>query len=1602
MKSGRITEDAAPAGRQLLPPGSSFRGRQGCSSRFARLCRLCGLALVVLGVGLPAAAQRAAQPGGIEVPADEVPLDEGEDFRGLHLPSDRTASRGLAMAAEEIQEGQYSQAIRFLDRLLSEQEDSFMDVRLGATHYTGLKAEARRLLGSLPGAAREIYLSTYGTTAHKRLEAAVAAGDLAEIERVARQFFHTDAGYEASFLLALYDRDMGRPLSAAIRLVELIATQQAVASLGPELYLHAALAWRDAGEPAEAQTVLQELKQESPGAMLTIAGRPQGLFADEQDPLAWLEDVAGKGAPSLNEAQEHWTTYRGNAARNGSAAGGVPHMRVRWRARVTNLPKLEDLLGSLRRTYQRKGIVALPAMQPIAVGDVVVMRTADRIVGVDFETGSLIWDVRPEPDKDFEDLQAATEQADSTESAPQLAQAFEQRVWDDGVYGTLSSDAERVYGVRGLSLTTIDQEALLRFGAGFRFGAGRMTERDEETPTNILTAVSLSAEGKRVWEINGSDVGGKLAGAFFLGPPLCVDGRLYVLAEVKGSIYLVALRNVETPPRWELEWMQQLANLEVGINLDPLRRLSGAMPSLASGVLVCPTSAGVVVGVDVTRRSLLWAYRYGLREEDLPQVMTFRGVEGTEAPGMRTNERWVDATAVLADGKVLLTPRESDELHCLDLTTGKLLWKRRRGNGLFLAGVHDGVVAIVGTDRVEAIRLADGLRAWEADHVMLPDGAGPSGRGFLSGEKYFLPLNSGEIVAFDMTSGQFVARAAARDGHVLGNLIAHRGAIIAQNELFLEKYDQKEVFRKATEAILKENSTHPVALRNLGELALSDGSIADAVRYLKDSLQSDPDDGQTKEMLAQALIDGLEEDFSLYREELPLARELVSRSEDAARLARVTAVGLQSAGDVLAAFEGYLHLAELDADDPQLQSMSADWEARTSRWINAQLVELWQAAQPQDRERMEQLLRASEPLEQSQAGFTYVAGLLPFRESAMRAAEGLVEAEPGLEAEFKVAAISAWDDSPGPAWTTAMRSQLLHALGRHEDAGVFDAALENGLAEATVRGGVTGRTFVENWREQGVAAKPRRWPSGRVVVQRHNLPAGEEHDKFQSLRIDGPVDPSLEGYRFFLDQTNQIQQALVVVDPYGRSERSIPLATSDGQAIGYQMRDRCHGVLAGHLLVVSSGEKIAAIDLLQQSSVSSDLVLWEADTIEPFEGLAAQLANPYIARRNRAHRKFGAANKEYAIDDAGRPLGWIGPVGPAGVVFHAQGELRCVDPLTGEVNWRRRDVPQGCALFGDDDYVFALPYQAREAIVFRTLDGKRLGTREVPPLDEHYEVLGRKILRWATEEGEAGTKRRLLELVDAWTGEADWSRSLSLEAFVCTVEGEWVGVMDPSGKFDLVDIASGEDVFSHELEPDRELERIYVLRSRERVVLITNRPSRPSVAGAGIHPIHPADYPIVTGRVYLFDRESGRPLLPVPAEVDRQGLALMQPVESPLLGFVSLTNTRSGQGRTNITLLVLDKTTGSALERTDIEDATTARFRIYPDAERPNVMLVDMAKYRLELEFTDEAAAPEPPADSGVESTRQKPRGRGVLGLFSSRAQPAERQEKLAAIAVRP
>src|SRR5207253_215685 len=82
---------------------------------------------------------------------------------------------------------------------------------------------------------------------------------------------------------------------------------------------------------------------------------------------------------------------------------------------------------------------------------------------------------------------------------------------------------------------------------------------------------------------------------------------------------------------------------------------------------------------------------------------------------------WADSCVTIADGKALIAPMESDELHCLSLVDGKFLWKMPRDENVYVACVHKvpevkpngqktkvSCAILVGRKTMQAVRLSDG------------------------------------------------------------------------------------------------------------------------------------------------------------------------------------------------------------------------------------------------------------------------------------------------------------------------------------------------------------------------------------------------------------------------------------------------------------------------------------------------------------------------------------------------------------------------------------------------------------------------------------------------------------------------------------------------------------------------------------------------------------------------------------------------------------------------------------------------------------------------------------------------------------------------------
>jgi outer membrane protein assembly factor BamB len=522
-------------------------------------------------------------------------------------------------------------------------------------------------------------------------------------------------------------------------------------------------------------------------------------------------------------------------------------------------------LAQERESIRGRKETPLPALHATIVGDTILTRSGSGIAAVSLKTGREIWRYPSERDADG--------------SLP-----AEQMLWRDVALGRIVADGQTAFVIeysypvpgdpnqyqasyRGGMMMKGMMFGGVFPGGGFAMPAMAAIEESSDGTSsapstvggNLLSAIDVAAQGKLLWRVGGPwMVNPQLAGAFFLGNPTPVNDRLYVMAEIQNAINLVVLEK----HTGRLVWIQKLGEIEHGIYSDPYRRMAGASPVVVSGMVLCPTSCGGIVAVDIARRQLLWAYQHQRKDISMPQQSYAYG--GGRVVQLGQGGRWADNPLWVEGGRVLATPLESDDMHCLDLKSGKVLWTSSRGAGLYVACVHNGVVVTVDGRYVTGKKLTNGERAWSAS-IELPGKSRPSGRGVRSGDFYYLPLTdndggydkAGQIARIDLKAGKLVDVATSQRQFVPGNLALHNGVFISQGAQYLEVFDQAKVLEVELRKRLDSNARDADAWARLADLERSSGKLAEAINHLRKAYELSPND-TIRSAYAAILLDGIE------------------------------------------------------------------------------------------------------------------------------------------------------------------------------------------------------------------------------------------------------------------------------------------------------------------------------------------------------------------------------------------------------------------------------------------------------------------------------------------------------------------------------------------------------------------------------------------------------------------------------------------------------------------------------------------------------------------------------------------------------------------------
>ena len=1513
-------------------------------SSSARMPSLIGLH-VVLAVSAVVFAQKVPQLND-PLPArglrgSGVPdrVDDGSEsdspgaIRERRLVQRLEQARQLLTPREPGEKLDESQALRLLQSLLedvAETDDAVGpdDVLLDPAHEgdrrvasRSLRSEARRLIGGVSPAGRQMYELLVGRAGRLQLDAALANGNWKGVEGISRQFLHTSAGYDATVALGLRELDLGEPQAAARRFEEVREWPQARATREPLLSLRLALAWRLAGREERCREVLVELKQASGGKLIARQGGGElPWFEDESAALAWQDRWAGVALRPLRPTGERtaeWLLPAGNAARNAISAAAVPTEHVAWSHSLLDdddeqpageeSPDVHNSVEEsnrsptvLRGTWGRVRVEvkshleqrrqaeqpAVIAAQPIVVGDAVVVRTLSQLRAFRLSDGQPLWHSAMLDPSLAELLGDARRGRRPARMSPELDGWLQQRLWEDVTHAALSSDGELVFSLQ-------DREGLTR-SSQFAW-RGMFVSRE----FNRLVAVE-AATGRLRWELGGPRGDYELsgAGAFVLGPPLPWRGQLYALTDDGIDLRLVVLDPRDGKPLWT----QTLAAC------DPLRssqsRDVALSPTVVGECIVCPTGAGSIVAVDPVRRELRWQHVY--RE---PQARVPMRRFDLQLASSENGAAWRQSVLVAASDRMLVAPNDLGELLCLDARDGQLVWRQPRDEGLFLAGITaESSALIVTAHEVRAVQLSDGKPAWPSAVPIAP----VAGRGVLSEGVLHLPVMTGEVVSIETRSGRVLARTAVAAKELLGNLIGVDGRLVSQSASHVAAFPQLQEHQQAIAEALRQNNDSPRALEERGRLHLHLGRRDKGLEDLRRAIALRPT-AAAKQLLAGILLDELRLGSATDLEATILELEtLLDDPKQRLLFARLRAASWQRRGDLLPAARELLKLADAWEPSTELEIVTGSTAARLDRWLAAEFLELHSAMPAVDRRVLDHEIAARLSTALSGSGPARLRDFLAlfgWNDAASAARRALIER---LDARKQRHEYESQLLAEGGAFAAVRLAQQWLSLGQVELARPLIDELATRFADEQCLDGKTGREWATRWRAEFSELVQTGWPTQPIKTER--VSNSEPLNAWYHLDWSNPPDAFHENWQLWRDGGGRA--VVVARDSFGREQwrTRLPFENySTPHVVGLSASWHARW------LVLNLGERFLVLDTLppavpktasdgkiegaaktDASASPEPRLMWQNvlfdRRLEPqVSPLPAKIQNPIA----------GTPDRFVMSDSSGRRLGRVAIIGHD-VICHQAGHRLIASTLaTGEPLWIFDGLPIGCELSGDERFVVATSADGRELFVLSTLDGRLLKRTEFGSATR-LATLGRNVLTWSESE---------LRLFDAATNTDLLRERFPLGTLPCVALGDSVAMLEPTGRFTIWSLRDGQRLLEQKLPPQEHVTHFVVLRDRERWLLLTNNEEpipankpRPRVSLLNF------DHWRVHGPAFGFDRASGKQTWT--ASVDWDGLQAAQPADSPVLLLASRLQIVGGQQPPSLPTFrvsVLDKRNGRLL-----------------------------------------------------------------------------------------
>lgn len=1366
------------------------------------------------------------------------------------------------------------------------------------------------LLELLPADQQQKFERQYASLAEKMFnDAQQNDASPEQFAEIASRFSSTPAGAQAMNYLISYHMER-REFGLAEQYVQRLLKYQPPLTRSPQWKTKAAYILKQTGNQELAARLLS-----SPAASDDL-NQPIQIGGTTAKPLNWLEKQPILSATE-NRPQDEWPMLFGSPSHAARARQADPLLIPRWNYPLTSNHTIQRQLDLIHEDLTSAGHATIPALPPLAIDGKIVFRTLKGVQVLDADSGAPLWQSALEnsPEESFIQDQIKGQQLPRArglfDPAPQTrsfspyngtdpgSHALTSLMYRNANWGSQSSDGKLLYILESMRLNLSSSGTARNLN---RFRQRNSNFEEDFWSSNQLVAYDLNT-GQPKWKVGGIKFDEPfdlpLAGTFFFGAPTPAGNELYIIGERDREIRVYAL----DPDTGAERWSQQIGNPEQDIALDMVRRWWIAPVAVDQGILICPTTIGLLTAIGQLDHSILWSTRYTSNGSD-ENGQHFNRINQTSFEPL--NQRWCPSAPIVIDNKVIYTPPDEETLICLDLITGTPVWtKRAKETMLYVAGVADGQILLVGQNGVTAISLKTGKTSWQT--TFDKSAGSPSGQAVIADQHLHVPLQSGQVWTFEAASGKVVNKLFnASATQPLGDLVIHRGQFLSLSTRGLVSYEQKQTFETQIEKIRQQNPASPLARYKESELLMMSRQYPQAYARLQ---QLDPGQlpAESRQNYHQLLIHCLTEliraDFQGQDNLVAELKQQVSSDSERLELQRLLIERALAREEFSQAFT---LLQELGQAPAETFFQTEDTSTQIDSWIAGQAQDLWKQASPGEQQqfaqllnqRVAQLLHAEPQLQErflQQFGF-HTASLPVLRQliSTSREADRFFAAELWLSRMIR---------QQQPALSAEGRAGMVQLCLKHK---LFDDAEYHLEQLATCDPGIAlpGNQTVEqflNSTRQTLQPQLNNEQQARWHPEKLKLITGGSARYYTSR--EQPLDTLTSNLPFFHKRSLKVklsENRLNVMDAF--SKRML-WSTPIRSVVQSRNSSYNESALAGHNLVLQHRDMLHLFDLVDQKLIWSQKLEREQGHhyySSMFRRTPAQLSteSSLIHRHHPSHTSrnrgiIAAANTDYTC-------------------YFNRRKIILVDTRTGKVRWTHENVDQDLRVLGDHRQIYLISRDRQTRKILRVSDGRPVD------LDQSLRLLSNAIYQGdsafvaitSPDEPKRPGQTRGQTSVFAFqpgTKQLDWNLDFPRDSRFGIFNQNFLAVLTPGGELKTIDLRSGA-ASSLETLPQEELKGhkdFYLVADDTHLYLSGHSQSRNSISVSA--PSVP-----VNGTLYVFDRQSGKRAWK--QEFEKMHMAFDEQTPLPVVLLVARDYQRKGARPQNmIHLMALDKQTGKKL-----------------------------------------------------------------------------------------